>query len=113
MDPNQITQTDAAGVGINLFGQCIDFKVDEKLEDTFVTFKMNIMDICYSCQVPKHEMNDVKNVRAAWGQLIENFGIRHLMGQNKVLQGGTRDLTDEEIKAQEEQKKKSGLILLK
>lgn len=112
MDQNQITQTDAAGVGLNLFGQCIDFKVDEKLEDTFVTFKMNIMDICYSVQVPKHEMDDINNVRSAWKQLIQDFGIRHLLGQSKVIQSGNRDLTDEEIKAQEKQKKKSGLVLL-
>lgn len=108
-----ITETDAAGVGYNLFGACINMSVDEQLEDTFATFKMNILGICYSVRVPKHEMNDINNVRSAWLQLIQDFGIRHELGQSKHFHEGSRDLTEEEIKARDDMNKKSGLILLK
>lgn len=109
---SQIETTDAAGVGLNMFGYCIDFKVEEKLEDTFVTFKMNILDICYSVQVPKHEMDNIQNVRDAWAQLIHDFAIRHAIGNNKVYTDGSRDLTEEELKVKESAKKKSNLILV-
>ncbi len=109
---NQITETDAAGVGYNLFGQCVHMRVDEKLEDTFATFKLNVMGVLYSLRVPKHEMNDINNVRSAWTQLLQEFAIRHELGQSKAFHDGSRDLTEEEVKARDEQKKKSGLILV-
>ena len=108
-----ITETDAAGVGYNLFGACIEMKVEEKLEDTFATFKLIVLGICYSARVPKHEMNDINNVRSAWAQLIQEFGIRQELGQSKHFHEGNRDLTEEEIKARDDMNKKSGLILLK
>lgn len=92
-------------MGWELIGQAINIRVDEKLENTFATFTLNFMGIAYSCQVPKHELNDPNNWRDAWGQLIQDCAVRHAMGNQKLYQDGSRELTEDEMKAKEAKKK--------
>lgn len=83
-------------IGIDQFVQCVKFKADEKLEDTFITLTLNVLGILYSVQVPKHEAHIESNIADAWRQNIQEMGIWHLLGQNKRIQQGSRELTDEE-----------------
>jgi len=91
-------------MGWELLGQSFNLRVEEKLENTYATFTLNFMGIDYSCQVPKHEMNDPKNWRDAWGQLLGEVALKHAAGNQKLYQDGSRDLTDEEYKIMEEAK---------
>ena len=103
----------AAMIGFNMFGQCVDFQTEEKLEDTFVTFKMKILDIIYTCTIPKEDMLVQSNVEAAWQGLLKEFFIRHAVGNNKIFKHGSRELSADEKEAAETKKraKKAGLIL--
>lgn len=91
-------------IGMDLMVQCIKFNVEEKIEDPHITLSLNILGIVYSVQVPKHEANDPHNIKCAWEQLIQDFGVMHMMGQSKRVQDGHRDLTEEESKIMEEKK---------
>lgn len=92
----------AEEMGWEIVGQSLNIRVEEKLEDTFATFTLNFMGIAYSCQVPKHEMNDPKNWRDAWGQLLSECALKHAMGNQKLYKDGSRDLTESELKMMEE-----------
>lgn len=91
-------------IGMDLIVQCIKFNVEDNLEDPHITLSLNILGIIYSVQVPKHEANDPHNIKCAWEQLIQDFGVMHMMGQSKRVQDGHRDLTEEELKIMEENK---------
>lgn len=93
-------------MGWELLGQCLNLKVEEKLENTFATFTLNFLGVAYSLQVPKHEMNDPKNWRDAWGQLITEVAIKHELGASKFFKDGSRDLTDVEMRIMEESRAK-------
>jgi hypothetical protein len=85
-------------IGMDQLVQCIKFKAQDNLEDTFVTITLNILGIMYSVRVPKHEADSVKNIQDAWAQVIQDFGVYHTLGHSKKIQHGSRDLTDEEQK---------------
>lgn len=84
-------------LGLDLLVQCIKVKSEDLLENTFITLTLNMMGICYSVQVPKHEADDPKNITDAWTQLIHDFGVYHMLGQSKRIQDGVRELTPEEM----------------
>lgn len=92
-----LSNKDMIEIGMDLVVQIIKFEVDDKLEDTFITLKLKVLDIVYSVCVPKHEATDPKNIRDGWSQLIEMFVIRHGMGNKQVYQEGSRKLTDQEL----------------
>lgn len=100
LTPEQIEE-----IGMDLFVQCVKFKAEDKLENTFITVTLNVLGVLYSVQVPKHEANDPKAIHDAWAQLIQNFGVMHMMGQTKRVQDGSRELTEEEQKILEASKK--------
>lgn len=83
-------------MGWELLGQSLNVRVEEKLENTYATFTLNFMGIAYSCEVPKHEMNDAKNWRDAWGQLLGEVALKHAMGNKMLYKDGSRELTEEE-----------------
>ena len=91
-------------MGWEILGQAFNLKVEEKIENTYATFTLNFLGVAYSLQVPKHEMNDPKNWRDAWGQLLTEVGIKQELGAAKFFKHGSRELTEEESKALEESK---------
>ena len=98
-------------LGWEILGNALNLRVEEKLEDTYATFTLNFMGIAYSLQVPKHEMQDASNWRAAWGQLIQDCALRHAMGNQKLYKHGSREMTEDEAKALEDSKPSSLLKL--
>ena len=83
-------------MGWELLGQCFNLRVEEKLENTYATFTLNFLGVAYSLQVPKHEMNDPKNWRDAWGQLLSEVAIKQELGAQRFFKDGSRELTEDE-----------------
>lgn len=90
-------------MGWELLGQCFNLRVEEKLENTYATFTLNFLGVAYSLQVPKHEMNEPKNWRDAWGQLLAEVAIKHELGAQKFFKDGSRELSDIEMQLLEDQ----------
>lgn len=90
MDENQIIEQ-----ALDIFVECVKFSVEDNLQDPFITLRMNVLGIVYGATMPKHEINS-DNVKQCWKQIIEQFGVYHMLGQNKRVVDGSRDLTDEE-----------------
>ena len=92
-----LTKEQIEEIGMDLFVQCVKFAAEDKIENPYITVSLNVLGIIYSCQVPKTESNDPENIKAAWSQLIKDFGVMHMMGQSKRIQDGSRELTEDEI----------------
>lgn len=90
-----MTESQIIEQALDIFVECVKFSVEEKLEDPFITLRMNVLGVIYGATMPKHEINQ-ENVKQCWKQIIEQFGIYHMLGQNKRVVDGSRDLTDEE-----------------
>lgn len=88
--------------GMDFMVQCITFDAD--IQEITTRISLNILGVVYSVDVPTHELSDPNNVKSAWRQLIRDFGVYHLMGQDRRVQDGHRDLTEEESKVLEESK---------
>lgn len=100
-----LTKENHEEIGIDLFVQCVKFTSEDKLENPYITLTLNVLGVLYSVQVPKTEADDPENIKQAWQQLIQDFGVMHMLGQSKRVQDGSRELTEEEIKLMEAQKK--------
>lgn len=87
--------------GMDVMVQCIKFNVIDGLESPFVTLQLNVLGVIYGANVPKHELQE-QNIKDAWKQIVQEFGIMHMKGQSSKIQDGSRDLTDEEYKILEE-----------
>lgn len=81
--------------GMDMMVQCINFNVVDELDKPYVTLQLNVLGIIYGANIPKHELQK-SNVDDAWKQIIQEFGVMHMMGQSKKVQDGSRELTDEE-----------------
>jgi hypothetical protein len=79
---------------MDMMVQCIKFDVIE--DELSSTLQLNVLGIVYSASMPKHETSDAKNVSDCWQQLIQSFGICHMLGQKGNIQHGSRELTEEE-----------------
>lgn len=83
--------------GMDYMVQCIKFNVVDELENPYVTLQLNVLGVIYGANVPKHELQE-QNVKDAWKQIIQEFGVMHMKGQSYKVQDGSRELTDEEYK---------------
>ena len=101
-----LTTAQIEDIGMDLFVQCVTFKAEDKLENPYVTVTLNVLGVMYSVQVPKLEANDPENIKAAWSQLIKDFGVFHMLGQSRRIQDGNRELNEVEISAIEAAKAK-------
>lgn len=90
MNENEIIEQ-----ALDIFVECVKFSVEDNLQDPFITLRMNVLGVVYGATMPKHEINS-DNVKQCWKQIIEQFGVYHMLGQNKRVVDGNRDLTDEE-----------------
>ena len=90
-----LTNDDIVEKALDLFVQCVKFSVKDNLEDPYITLNMNMLCVIYGVTVPKHEINE-QNIKDAWTQVIEQFGVMHMKGQKFNIQDGSRELTDEE-----------------
>lgn len=82
-------------IGMDKVTQIIKFDVIE--EELTKVISLNVLGIIYSVTVPAHECSDPKNIGDAWDQLLQSFGVCHLMGQKSNITHGSRELSDEEI----------------
>lgn len=99
-----LTKEQIEEIGIDLFVQCVKFTSEDKIENPYITLSLNVLGIIYSLQIPKHESNDPENIKAAWQQLIHDFGVMHMLGQSRRVQDGSRELTEDEQKIVEAKK---------
>lgn len=91
-----LTKEQIIDIGMDLTSQL--FKFDVKQEELSTIIQLNVLGIVYSVNMPTSETNDEKNVKDAWKQALESFGVCHLMGQKANVVHGSRDLSDDELK---------------
>lgn len=94
-----LTKEQIIDIGMDLTAQL--FKFDVKQEELSTIIQLNVLGIVYSVNAPTSEMNDPQNVKDAWKQILESFGVCHLMGQKANVVHGSRELNDEELKSLE------------
>lgn len=83
-------------LGINMLGHCVDCSVEVPIDAPHHIFKLKILDIIYSVSVPSHEAVTEDGAKSAWEHLLQQFFLRHSLGNNKLYSHGERELTEEE-----------------
>lgn len=91
-----LTKEQIIDIGMDLTSQLFKFNVIQEELSTII--QLNVLGIVYSVNMPTSETNDEKNVKDAWKQALETFGVAHMLGQKGHIQHGSRDLDDSELK---------------
>lgn len=73
-----------AAIGLDLIGQCLEFKVETRLDDPNYVFKMKILDLVYSVQVNPKDTDTEQGIKNAWEHLIKQFFINQSNGYKMI-----------------------------